>query len=400
MIQGSSTTPDDDGATSGEMRVIGLTQAVAPKAREPRVSERRVWSPGPWGFSAGVIIVALDIFQALVGHGKFLVANRLGASLLLITPARLLSRDASSVDWHRDSIELVVSVVAVLLILRAASQKKTAMLLRWIFLAALFIQVLAHVLPSSYQARAKFAAVLVSLAVGGLVGISLLPRKHKSSTGILRSAWLVPAALVVLAGVLVSEGASTVSLPPSVPQQLGASNFTNTGTASGTMIGSDVLIRSGPQTDFSAVGRAGDGMQVRIVCTAYGDQVGDDHQALWDYVSTGWIADHFINTGSSKPVAPACGGKSGHPSVTSSAASLGSGPYALLTGSGSTAVFASPGGARSAAYPDGYLIRVGCLVNGPSVRGPRITSTQWVRLSGGRYAPLADLDSASQLSQC
>lgn len=82
----------------------------------------------------------------------------------------------------------------------------------------------------------------------------------------------------------------------------GVSGLVNTG-------GSNLNVRSGPGTSYSIVGTVADGTFVKITCQISGTSVTGTYgtSSWWDKLSTGgYIADAYVDTGSSSRVAPAC----------------------------------------------------------------------------------------------
>jgi hypothetical protein len=73
--------------------------------------------------------------------------------------------------------------------------------------------------------------------------------------------------------------------------------------------GGPLTVRSGPGTGTAAVGQAGNYANVVIECTATGTTVTGTYGTsnVWDRIGpNNWVADAYVNTGSSDPVAPAC----------------------------------------------------------------------------------------------
>jgi uncharacterized protein YraI len=93
--------------------------------------------------------------------------------------------------------------------------------------------------------------------------------------------------------------------------------------ASGTVhtdSGLPVNVHSGPNTSSSVVGSVADGATVTITCQTYGDTVTGKYGTsnVWDKISSGYITDTYVYTGSDGLVAPLCGG-----STTCSTSGLG-----------------------------------------------------------------------------
>jgi hypothetical protein len=68
-------------------------------------------------------------------------------------------------------------------------------------------------------------------------------------------------------------------------------------------------VRSGPSTDYPAVGQAGNRANVVIECTARGARITGTYGTtdLWNRIGPGnWVSDAYVSTGSSTPVAPTC----------------------------------------------------------------------------------------------
>lgn len=72
--------------------------------------------------------------------------------------------------------------------------------------------------------------------------------------------------------------------------------------------GPPLTIRSGPGTNYSAVGTVPDGGSVTIHCQKKGETVTGTFGTsdLWDDIGIGYIADVFVQTGSDFQVAPWC----------------------------------------------------------------------------------------------
>ncbi|MBL8683438.1 MAG: peptidoglycan DD-metalloendopeptidase family protein [Myxococcales bacterium] len=72
--------------------------------------------------------------------------------------------------------------------------------------------------------------------------------------------------------------------------------------------GISLTVRSGPGTNFGAVGSVGDGATVRITCQARGTSVTGTYgtSTLWDFIGTGYVSDAYVSTGSDGQVAPTC----------------------------------------------------------------------------------------------
>lgn len=72
--------------------------------------------------------------------------------------------------------------------------------------------------------------------------------------------------------------------------------------------------RSGPGTNYPAVGSVPDGTTVTIVCQSTGTtETGEfGPTSLWDRLDDGtYVCDAFVNTGTNNMVAPPCGGPGG-----------------------------------------------------------------------------------------
>jgi len=89
-----------------------------------------------------------------------------------------------------------------------------------------------------------------------------------------------------------------------------------TGTAlaaSGTVhtdSGEAVNVHSGPHTSDAIVGSVANGASVTISCQTYGDTVTGKYGTsdIWDKISSGYITDTYVYTGSDGLVAPLCSG--------------------------------------------------------------------------------------------
>lgn len=95
--------------------------------------------------------------------------------------------------------------------------------------------------------------------------------------------------------------------------------------ASGTVhtdSGEAVNVHSGPHTSSSVVSSVANGAAVTISCQTYGDTVTGKYGTsdIWDKISSGYITDTYVYTGSDGLVAPLC---SGTPTTTCSTSGLG-----------------------------------------------------------------------------
>jgi uncharacterized protein YraI len=82
--------------------------------------------------------------------------------------------------------------------------------------------------------------------------------------------------------------------------------------ASGTVhtdSGLPLNVRSGPHTGSGVVGSVANGASVSIICQTYGDTVTGKYGTsnIWDKISSGYITDTYVYTGSDDLVAPLCG---------------------------------------------------------------------------------------------
>jgi uncharacterized protein YraI len=75
-----------------------------------------------------------------------------------------------------------------------------------------------------------------------------------------------------------------------------------------TTSGASLTVRSGPHTTATAVGSVADGATVTISCQTHGDTVTGMYGTsdIWDKISTGYVTDTYVYTGSNGTVAPAC----------------------------------------------------------------------------------------------
>lgn len=72
--------------------------------------------------------------------------------------------------------------------------------------------------------------------------------------------------------------------------------------------GSSLTVRSGPGTNYAAVGSVADGATVTIRCQAVGESITGTYGTtnLWDHIGSGYISDAYVYTGSDGRVAPDC----------------------------------------------------------------------------------------------
>ncbi|WP_133847728.1 hypothetical protein [Labedaea rhizosphaerae] len=72
--------------------------------------------------------------------------------------------------------------------------------------------------------------------------------------------------------------------------------------------GASVNVHSGPYTSSSVTGSVANGATVTITCQTHGDTVTGKYGTsdIWDKISTGYITDTYVYTGSDGTVAPAC----------------------------------------------------------------------------------------------
>lgn len=76
-----------------------------------------------------------------------------------------------------------------------------------------------------------------------------------------------------------------------------------------TNSGESLTIRSGPHTSSAAVGSVPNGNSITFSCQAHGDTVTGKYGTsdLWDKMSSGYVSDTYVYTGSDGAVAPICG---------------------------------------------------------------------------------------------
>jgi hypothetical protein len=72
--------------------------------------------------------------------------------------------------------------------------------------------------------------------------------------------------------------------------------------------GLPLTVRTGPGTNYRAVGSLSNGTHVTIRCQKYGQQISGTYGTtrLWDKIGSGYISDAYVYTGSDGRVAPRC----------------------------------------------------------------------------------------------
>ena len=73
--------------------------------------------------------------------------------------------------------------------------------------------------------------------------------------------------------------------------------------------GASLTVRSGPHLSSTAVGSVADGATINITCQTHGDTVTGKYGTsnIWDHISSGYVTDTYVFTGSDGLVAPLCG---------------------------------------------------------------------------------------------
>ena len=170
---------------------------------------------------------------------------------------------------------------------------------------------------------------------------------------------------------------------------------TSDGGHDSTVLGDDVNLRNGPSSHYASIGVVNSGDSVTVLCTGYGEPIGDASNRLWDYTSGGWIADHYLNTGTTQPTEPGCTGDVNSPSVGSAESSAGHGPFPILTVGGSsvdTRSDAGSGGSTVSSVSSGEMVYVQCTRSADEVDGPGGANSDWDQLADGTWVPDALVD--------
>jgi flagellar protein FlgJ len=189
-----------------------------------------------------------------------------------------------------------------------------------------------------------------------------------------------------LHGVLVAVCAVGPTALAAVPaSHASAAPAARTGTvdvSSGT-----VHVRTAPRTSATSAGTLRDGARVRIACAVDGQRVRGTVRTTgrWDRLTNGRYVSHaFVRVAA--PV-PACA-----PATTAGVVRTGDGPVRLRTGP--SRAFPANGSADS-----GARLRLVCAAAGERVSGTVRATTQWDRLTDGRYVSHAYVNSPT-LPRC
>lgn len=121
-----------------------------------------------------------------------------------------------------------------------------------------------------------------------------------------------------------------------------------------------------------------------VLCTGFGEPVGDDDDRLWNRTPGGWIADHHLLTGTTAAVAPGCTGAALERPLR----------RAPRAPTGHRARRA-PGGPARARLAAGTLVEVQCVRRGGPAVGTAGRSDEWLRLSDGLWVPRVVLSGAA-----
>ena len=175
---------------------------------------------------------------------------------------------------------------------------------------------------------------------------------------------------------------------------------------------SGATVESGPAPAPSPFGSspgpaAPAGTSVTIRCTAFGysQTANGATSSIWDETSIGWIADVYVDTGTTTPTIGACGGTASDPVPTSVPLSAFEGPYPLLGDYATVSIYSdhSLQSPPATTVPAGTFVRLDCsvttatIVQAPASIGAEGSNAQWDRITSpsGGWVPDSWVDSYS-----
>ncbi|GIF15961.1 sporangiospore maturation cell wall hydrolase GsmA [Actinoplanes teichomyceticus] len=198
---------------------------------------------------------------------------------------------------------------------------------------------------------------------------------------------LTGAALVLAAG-------AGMGAAPSAAQAAGVSAVVD--------VNSQLKVRATPSLAAAVRGTLHDGQKIAVVCSVTGQNVRGKVRttAVWDRLTSGDYVSHaYVRSTAS---IPSCTGTPAADKVKakpgSTAASV-AGRVRSADGVVNVRTAPSTRGAVARKVADGATVQLTCYVTGPSVRGTVRTTSQWDRLTDGRYISHAYVVSAA-LAPC
>lgn len=248
------------------------------------------------------------------------------------------------------------------------------------------------------------------------------PRSPKGRGRLLAAVAAAVVLVATTAGVVLALGSSkparttttgssapSVSQPPATatPPPTGATNPTsaaqpdpalNSGPSFPLLTGATV--EAGPSASSGPFGpppatSVRPGQEVQIECAAYGDteSAAGVTSDVWDSTSVGWIADVFVDTGTTSPGGESCRGSVSNPTSSGTPLSTTEGPFPLMGDGATVEVFAgaSLDDGTVGSVPEGTFVTLVCSEDtGVTVAAPaRIagagSNSQWDEVS----APLS-----------
>lgn len=242
--------------------------------------------------------------------------------------------------------------------------------------------------PLHARLRVRIIAVVaaVGLVAAAIVGLALGTRSPT------RAAMLEPPArsgprspAIDLPPSTSSTTSTSTSLSPSTP---------TTGPSFPLLDGASV--EAGPTTSSAPFGpppaaSVQPGQEVQIECASYGDSESADGATsnVWDYTSTGWIADVYVNTGTTSPAGDSCKGSVSSPGSSGIPLSATGGPFPLMSDGSTVDIYS--GDSLDAgvvdAVPEGAFVTLVCsedtgvTVPAPSRIAGAGSNAQWDQVS-------------------
>ncbi|MDI6101154.1 sporangiospore maturation cell wall hydrolase GsmA [Actinoplanes sp. NEAU-A12] len=143
-------------------------------------------------------------------------------------------------------------------------------------------------------------------------------------------------------------------------------------------VNSELKARSAPRLTASVVGTLTDGQKIAVDCAVTGQGVRGKVRTTtqWDRLVDGRYVSHaYVRTAA---VIRPCGTQAGATAAVTGKVRTGDGPVNVRSGPSSAHAVV-----RKAT--DGAAVKIACAVPGAKVKGTVRTSTQWDRLTDGRY---------------
>ncbi|BBH71297.1 hypothetical protein ACTI_79820 [Actinoplanes sp. OR16] len=161
-------------------------------------------------------------------------------------------------------------------------------------------------------------------------------------------------------------------------------------------VAGQLKVRSAPSTTAKVVRSITDGRKVSIACAVNGPTVRGKVRTtkVWDRLTDGsYISHGYVRTSAKIQACRTTPSKATAPLYVTGTVRTSDGPVNARSGPGT-------GYAVAGSVANNTIVKIACAATGPSVAGTVRTSTQWDRLSDGRYIAHAYMLSGTVKTTC